>query len=221
MLKTLRFRYSFLLFFLVLTLVVYPYLDRNNLSGKLLVALWVAILITSVYAASQDRKHVFIGCFLLLPGFIGHFLTSSGVARALDQNPHLLSLPLYIFVIWTMLHHLMRVKWVTGDILCGAASVYILTGIAWVPLYIMVENTVPGSFSLPPDANSELGGIWDDFVYFSFTTLTTLGYGDISPRSAPARSLTNLEALNGVLYIAVLMSKLVALNVGINTPEES
>lgn len=211
--RTWEFKYSFLFFFLILTLVLYPYLETGGLSVFLLRGLFIGTLVASVYAAGEDRRHLIIGCLLFLPGFIGNFLDNSDFARAMDSNPHLFSIPLYTFVIATILRHLLKVRRVTGDTLCGAASVYLLTGLAWVPLYIAVENHFPGSFNLPADSAGNLGEMWDDLIYFSFTTLTTVGYGDITPVSAQARSLANLEAINGVLYIAVLVSKLVGMNI--------
>jgi hypothetical protein len=211
--RTWEFKYSFLLSFLVLVLVLYPYLEEEGLSRILLIGLFIAILFSAVYAAGRDRKHILIGLTLLLPGLVGHFLGGGEISGFWGGNPQFFSLPLYVFVIWTLLSDLLTQQTVSSDTLCGAASVYILTGIAWVPLYIAVENGYPGSFNLTPDAVSDLGKNWDDLLYFSFTTLTTLGYGDIAPQSAQARSLANLEAINGVLYIAVLVSKLVGMNI--------
>lgn len=211
--RTWEFKYSFLLSFLVLTLVLYPYLEQDGVSRIVLVGLFIAILFSAVYAAGRDRKHLIIGSILLLPGLVGHLLGGSGISSFFGRNPQFFSIPLYAFVIGTLLKDLLTQRTVSSDTLCGAAAVYILTGIAWVPLYIAVENGFPGSFNLPAGDASEVGKNWDDLLHFSFTTLTTLGYGDITPKSAPARSLANLEAINGVLYIAVLVSKLVGMNI--------
>jgi hypothetical protein len=207
------FKYSFLLSFLLLTLVLYPYLEREGLPNLILRGLFIATLFSAVYAAGEDRRHILIGCLLLLPGLLGNLLEDTGLARVLNRNPHLFSLPRYVFAIGTLLRHLLKEQRVTSDTLCGAASVYILTGLAWVPLYIAIENQFPGSFQSTGSNHGSPEALWEDLLYFSFTTLTTLGYGDISARTAQAQSLAILEAINGVLYIAVLVSKLVGMNI--------
>jgi hypothetical protein len=208
-----EFKYSILLAFLLLILVLYPYLEQEGLPNIVLRGLFIATLFSTVYAAAEDRRHILISCVLFLPGLMGHFLDEAGFHTLLNRNPLLLSLPLYVFAVGTILRHLLREQKVTSDTLCGAASVYILTGVMWVPLYIAVENQYPGSFAMTGDAAASPKYLWDNLLYFSFTTLTTLGYGDISAKTPQAQSLAILEAINGVLYIAVLVSKLVGMNI--------
>jgi hypothetical protein len=69
---------------------------------------------------------------------------------------------------------------------------------------------MPGSFIVSNEDVSRTGG---NFLYYSFVTLTTLGYGDITPASSPARSLSTLEAVTGQLYIAILVARLVGLHI--------
>jgi Ion channel len=94
----------------------------------------------------------------------------------------------------------------------GAILLYLTIGVVFVALYTLVGALSPGSFtglsvhdrvSLPPD-----------LVYFSFTTLTTVGYGDVVPVHPFARSLSNLEAIIGQLYPATLLARMVSLEVG-------
>lgn len=96
----------------------------------------------------------------------------------------------------------------SGNRIIGAICVYFLLGVVWSVCYELLELAVPGSFSgldagsaLPQDPN---------WVYFSFVTLTTLGYGDILPLSAFARALAYMEAVFGQFYIAVLVAGLVS-----------
>ncbi len=99
----------------------------------------------------------------------------------------------------------------TMDLIYGAISIYLMMGIAWSFLFMIVEAIEPGSFFIRPEQN--IGGILNqaDFIYYSFATLTTLGYGDITPATSQARSLAILEAVTGTLYIAVLIARLVGL----------
>jgi hypothetical protein len=90
--------------------------------------------------------------------------------------------------------------------IAGAVSVYLLLGLIWTRLYQVVELASPGAFRVPvgESPNSSTLG------YFSFVTLATLGYGDISPVNIVARDLAVLEAITGQLYLVILISRLVA-----------
>ena len=92
--------------------------------------------------------------------------------------------------------------------LVGVVCVYLLLGVIWALVYSLVELAAPGSFR-GIDAGVDAG--WDsNWIYFSFVTLTTLGYGDITPVSATARSLVYLQAIAGLFYMAVLVAGLVS-----------
>jgi voltage-gated potassium channel len=100
---------------------------------------------------------------------------------------------------------------VDGNKIVGAVCIYLLLGLIWTTLYLMVAELVPGSF------NGLASGTWDEtfpeLVYFSFTTITTLGYGDISPAVPMTRFLALAEAIVGQFYIAVLVASLVGIRI--------
>lgn len=100
---------------------------------------------------------------------------------------------------------------VTVDTLCRAVSAYLLLGITWMGLYALLLQLDPQALSSSPGllADGTFGG--NDLLYFSFTTLTTLGYGDILPNSPIARSLVIMESVLGPLYLSILIAHLVAL----------
>ena len=96
---------------------------------------------------------------------------------------------------------------VSGDGLAGAVAAYLLIGLVWAMLYVLLEWHRPGSFRFQvADDPTDLAR----FVGFSFTTLTTLGYGNIAPATRQADSLTTLQAVIGQLYLAIVLARLVA-----------
>lgn len=97
-----------------------------------------------------------------------------------------------------------------GDRVFGAIVLYLLLGFLWAVAYQIVESMVPGSFTDSPDPDAGLSG----WFYFSFVTLTTVGYGDITPVTQTVRSLAILEALIGQLYPAIIIARLVSLQSG-------
>lgn len=90
--------------------------------------------------------------------------------------------------------------------IAGAVSIYLLLGLIWMRLYQLVDLISPGAFRFPEGESSNSAGL----AYFSFVTLATLGYGDISPQNIIARDLAVLEAIMGQLYLVILISRLVA-----------
>jgi hypothetical protein len=111
-----------------------------------------------------------------------------------------------------IVRHTLRARTVTADTIAGAACAYVLAGVMWADLYGMLEALRPGSFEIP--SNWLLQPSRDPafaFQYFSFTTLTTVGYGDIHPSSIRAGGLAIGEAVVGQLYVAIMIARLVSL----------
>jgi hypothetical protein len=99
-------------------------------------------------------------------------------------------------------------KEITAETIKGAISVYFLMGFFWAFLYSLVLLVNPGAFSFQTGTFE-----YSSLTYFSFTTLTTLGYGDFTPVSWMARNLTILESTFGQIYLTVLIARLVGLHI--------
>jgi hypothetical protein len=100
---------------------------------------------------------------------------------------------------------------ITTHRLVGAIAAYLLVGLTWALAYEWLELVRPGSLQAGTDPSE---GAYPSILYFSFATLTTVGYGDITPVSQQARALSNLESLIGVLYPAVLIGRLLSMHGG-------
>jgi hypothetical protein len=88
----------------------------------------------------------------------------------------------------------------------GAVVLYLLIGLLWANIYMLVHRLAPGSFSRPTGDAAD----FPEWVYFSFVTLTTVGYGDITPVARGARALATLEAFVGQLYPAIIIARFVS-----------
>lgn len=105
----------------------------------------------------------------------------------------------------------------------GAIVAYLLIGLQWSLIYGYIEHVHPGSFSIPANMLSQgsaqiAAAPVSVLLYFSFVTLATLGYGDITPISAVARTFAWFEAIVGQLYIAVTIARLVGMDVAESAP---
>jgi hypothetical protein len=113
-------------------------------------------------------------------------------------------------LVWLVLNRVFRAGPITVQRIEGAVAVYLLFGLMWAEVYRFLELLYPGAFQIASGA----AGSSDRFsplLYFSFITLTTLGYGDIVPVHPVARSLAMFEALTGQLYPAILIARLVSM----------
>jgi len=168
------------------------------------------ILFASIYAVSEKRGTTLVAFLLALPKFGTTWGLSFYTHPLLYLFDSIFGIVFISYIIVLILKHIFKQYNVTLETIYGAIVVYILIGLMWIFLYSLTELLHPGSFSLAavldPESKKAL-------YFFSFVTLTTLGYGDITPVSAPARSLAMLEAVVGQMYIAVLIARLVGMHI--------
>ena len=214
-----RFKFRTLLIFLFLLAVIDPVLKQFGKVGlNFLDVLFTISLLTALYSISGNRKILLSGILLIAPIF---FLGWTDFAK----NEFYQGLVIYTFamaffgfVAGSILIHIVAEESVTMDLIYGSACVYFLIGFVWAIGYGLIELLIPGSFSVGGhvltriDYLNQYGFLNDNLSYFSFITLTTLGYGDILPLSPPAKSAASLEAIVGQLYIALLVARLVGLH---------
>jgi hypothetical protein len=122
------------------------------------------------------------------------------------------SLLFLIFVIVHLMRFIVRTRRINSEVLCAAVANYLMLGLLWAFSYILVARLAPQAFafSTGPDSSHAMGGF--TAVYFSFITLTTVGYGDIAPLSGAARMLAMMESTTGTIYLAILIARLVSLH---------
>ncbi|MEJ2057789.1 MAG: ion channel [Desulfofustis sp.] len=102
---------------------------------------------------------------------------------------------------------------VSLQLIFGTLCLYLIIGLLWGSLYSLLYTIDPESFSGVLLDNSDSGGLLTTFNYFSIVTLTTLGYGDITPQTPAASSLCQIEAITGQFFTAVLVAWLVGTHV--------
>ena len=204
----------FLLASLVLMMLFGPFFDRGLFGDIILNFFFTIILITGLYAVSQDKGHLIGGAVLGIPTLIASWIILFLQVPFWSAAIFLAWIIFDIIVAHDILKHIMEHPKVTKSTIYGAVSVYLLIGIIFGASYIFLERIHPGSFFAAPQINPDEYFSLSELFYFSFVTLATLGYGDIVPLSKFARSLASLEAIAGTLFIAVLIGTLIGSYVG-------
>ena len=196
---------------LVLTVFIIAPLGRLTTIGALLISLFFSfLLISGVAAVAEHRTQTLLaaGLVTITLGFrwMAYLIPSPGIESA---GACLLIACLGLMT-GVVLFQVFREGPITWHRIQGAIAAYLLLGLTWGVAYEAVLLQLPGAF-LPATLSEQSGPILPTFVYFSFVTLTTVGYGDIIPVHPMVRSLANLEALVGQLYPAILIGRLVAM----------
>jgi hypothetical protein len=210
-LKFRRFSTVQLLVALVLLLISAPFVEELEGGHFILSFLFSLVLLAAVLAVANRGRTLAIALVLAIPAITARWINQ---VRPNVVHPAVflvLALLLLAYVIGHLLYFILHARVVTTEVLCAAIAVYLMLGLTWTVAYWLVDQLTPGgafSFNINRGAQSMNG--FTGF-YFSFITLSTVGYGDISPVSQAARWLAAMEAMTGLLYVAVLIARLVSL----------
>ena len=210
-------KYTYLLISLMLLFLISPLFEELDFANIVISIFFSAVLISAVYALSQNKGLFVFSILLLCPALVGNWSVYFVESLSLEVIGRSFSALFLAFSAISMLNHVFREDHVTADTIAGAICVYMLVGLTWAYLYSVTELVLPGSFIFGPHTTRSPGSFAHHnsslFFYYSFVTLSTLGYCDISPLSPPARSLSMLEAVIGPVYLTVLVARLVALQI--------
>jgi voltage-gated potassium channel Kch len=173
------------------------------------------VLLAGSYALSE-RKHLFaIAIVLSAISVIATWRLLAFPQHWAVLVAHTSIIILVTFFSVTILGYVLRSGRITADKIFAAVCVYMLIGYAWTFVYALLDDMQPGSFAALSETgrNDDYAGRVMQLRYFSFMTLTTVGYGDIVPRSSVARTFAMLEAVMGQIYLTVLVARLVGLHI--------
>ena len=203
-----RFSAAQFLVALILLLVLYPFITELKHGEVIETALMMIILISAVLAVG-GRSWV-LTVVLVIPALAGPWMEQYW-SRVVPYWTTAAARMIFVgFVVIQLLRFILRSTRVNSEVMCAGISAYLMLGIWWTSAYLTVSQLSPGSFSgIHIPADGTLGRF--DALYFSFVSLTCLGCNDIMPESKVARMLLMVESTTGVLYVAVLIARLVAL----------
>ena len=205
-----RHRFIFLLAAIFLLLAVTPFLEGFVHLRFLFSAFLTVVLVSAVYALSQKIRNIAIAALLATPMLISIWTQYFVRSNAIFLIGRICGAFFIAFTIFHILRSIFQEQDVTKDTIAGAAAVYMLFALMWSFLYGVLDLVEPGSFAI---SEAQTLGERTIYLYYSFVTITTLGYGDVTPISYIASSLAVLEAVVGQLYLVVLVAWLVGMYV--------
>ena len=190
-----------LLIALLSLVVVYPFFSDFPAVATLFLA---AILIASILAVSGTRRSTVIAWVLGGLPLVGLLLSLLGVHQVTVVGRVLVVL-FYVYTVIRLLTYVLTTYEVHTFTLYAVVSTYLLLGVLWAVAYAILDQVLPGSISFP-EAGIQT---FDTYLYYSFVTLASLGYGEITPIAKHARSLAIGEAITGVLFTTIIIARLV------------
>jgi voltage-gated potassium channel len=206
-----RFSTVQLLVVLAVFLICAPFVEELEGGHLILSVLFSLVLLAAVVAVGKRKRSLAIALVLAVPAITARWINQLRPDLVHPAVFLVCALLLLAFVIGHLLHFVLQAPIVTVEVLCASIAAYLMLGLTWTVAYWLVDQLTPGgafSFNTTRGAHSMNG--FTGF-YFSFITLSTVGYGDITPVSHAARWLAAMEAMTGLLYVAVLIARLVSL----------
>jgi len=210
-------RYLILIAALGLTLVVQA-TDQGLGGGRIVSDLLASVILLAVLLVVFERHRDRIAAVSVVAVGIAsrwalHLFPENAVQMPLTVVHYVLLIAFFGYAVVLILGNIFRKNTVSADDILGAVCGYLIAGAAWSSLYALTDSLVAGSFTIAPGLAAKLSdwpGRTELFNYFSFVTLTTMGYGDVTPNRAPATAFAMFEAVFGQFYIAVVVAQLVS-----------
>ena len=209
-LRTRLHYYATLLAAELTVILVYPFIVGSGEPQSVARLCGLIIFVAAIYGVLGMGRRTAIATALGVPALLIHAINVAGYWLGLQTFALVLGLLFLVFVTTVMIATILTDASVTTDTLAGAVSAYLLVGIMFGFAYTLIEQMAPGSFkdTIQPGKHFTQ----PEFTFFSFVTLTTVGYGDIVPWGPHARAAAMLESVIGIMYPAVLIGRLVGLH---------
>jgi len=193
---------------LVVCLVATPFVQGLEKGQLYQAVLFTLVMCTGLIASGSCRRLAFVLVSFALAAI---WLNQIWPQECPALTFILPAIALLGVVIASLLGFVLRAKRVDANVLCAGISVHLILGLLWGLAYTLVAQVNPNAFAFSPHPGAAATMSGFTAIYFSFTTLMTVGYGDITPVADVARMLAMLEAMTGTLFVGVMIARLVSL----------
>jgi hypothetical protein len=194
---------------LLLMMALSPFIEvfkHGVLAESLLMCV---VLLSAVLGMDARRSRTLVGIVLAAPAIIGRWMNYWYPGFVPPEIVFGCGILFIAYIVWNLILFILRSPRVDSEVLCAGIAGYITLGWLWALIYVLVDRLIPGAFGFGSGDLQMMKGF--NSIYFSFSTISTMGYGDIVPVASVARMLAVMEAMAGVFYMTILIARLVAL----------
>jgi voltage-gated potassium channel len=189
--------------------IIPPFINHSERS--ILLGILVAIvLLFALYLVAYSRKELIIGMLLCAPAIATNWTNNSVDATLVIYAHYFFAIAFLAYISVHIFRYLFESEDISADMLYAAVCLYFIVGMIWAMIYVLIEMYHPGSFQLDAELNNTRA-VFGELLYFSYVTISTLGYGDMAPLTRIARSWATIEAIIGQFYLAFVVARLVSL----------
>lgn len=202
-------KFTLLLIALIMVILLVPYTNQYGFGPWALKTIYTLIVIAAVLVLRRTRFRLIFFASLAGINIIFNFLEllyGGKLLALIDSISFGLFCGLFLAAIFA---EVLSTRKITQDTIYGAICIYLLIGITYATAYGIIEIITPDAFIHTGNPPQAIHGF--NLLYFSFITLTTVGFGDIIAVSAPAKSIVILESISGIFYLAILVARLVGM----------
>jgi len=201
-----------LLFVCIGDFIVTPFLIDNYLLRMLYGIFWIVLLFAGIGIMVKSRRKKIIVAVILAVSIVTKLINVFSGIEIAGYAGNVFQVAAFCLLIWLVLMKVFQEGPITAHRIVGAVVVYMLIGNLWAEMFQIIYQYSPGAINMPLSDGASTPA-QASFLYFSFTTLTTTGYGDFLPVNPVARTLVIIEQLIGVLYPVILIGRLVSLRI--------
>ncbi len=211
--------YGLLLVWLLALCLLAPLIDGTGRTISMFDLMICVIMLSGLHAAQSTRRALVAATALIVSDLFSHWNAIAIPDEVSFLIHYTINLLILLFVTHSILTHIIADNQVTIETLKAAVCVYLLLGLVWLYIYALIDVLIPGSFlirrQVPVNRFGHLvvGDSFAELLYFSYTTMTTLGFGDILPLSNFARTFSYLEAIVGQIFLTILIARLVGMHI--------
>lgn len=235
-----RRRHTALLIAIIAAFAVRPLIGDSDVASALFSVALLVLMLVALYSVeieelvgereallAQRKRLRVIGFVLAVPAIVERLIVSFAPTVRLYMLGVISWLLFFGFITWVELRRVLKQKEVTSETIAMAVSVYLLLGLCWGLVYILIFQMNPQAFNfgVASDATANLlykeQHLFPVFIYFSLTTLATIGYGDITPVTLLARYAAVAEGITGQFYLAILVARLVGIYISRSATSEN
>ena len=210
--QVIKNKYAHLLVGMIAIFLAAPFFNNLNIKFPVIDFMFLMIIILTLRVLNLKRYVFTVTIVLAALSFSLDFLINLGVFSDTNNMIAIVTILSYGFfmgiALLLLIKNIFSEQCISGDTIKGGMSIYILMGFWWAMVYFAIELFDPNAFLNTIGVRGPI-----DFLFFSFTTLTTVGYGDTVPKNDIAKVLVSLEAVTGVLYVAIFIARLISLHV--------
>jgi len=215
--KNLFFRHRFAILFALLfcAVLIPPYFEGAYWVAQFWRGLFTLVLLWALYTVSGSRRTLILAALLLIPTISSTWVVDHGQERMLEYLDNITNIAYFGLICVFLGQYILTTRRVTLEVIFAAMCLYMILAVLWAAIYANLELFYGGAFifqgQLAQDAGVNSENLYRHMIYYSFVTLSTLGYGDIIPANLVAKNWAAMEAMIGQFFIAIIIARLVSL----------